>query len=133
MIHKNMLYYETQEELVVDYPEGEVNEPVPGVAYASDEKTVYFNHKMTRYTVTVHHQDEEGNELAEDTVVESQEVLNGQEVIVKVFPVEIPDYEPSSEGEKIPVSENTEYTFFYTAVDSGDEPEPEPIDNEDAH
>ena len=119
-----MLYYETQEELEVDYPEGKVEEPVPGVAYASDEKSVYFNHKVTRYTVTVHHQDEEGNELAEDTVFETNEVLEGQEVVVKVFPVEIPDYEPESEMEKITVSENSEYTFVYTAVDnSEDEPE----------
>ena len=118
MEHTNLFLYATQQELVVDYPDGRVDNPIPGVAYARDEGTVLFNKKKVSYTVTVNYQDRSGNTLAESTTVHTPEALEGASAKVVIYPAEVEGAKPVSPTQKITVTADTAYTFLYYILTS---------------
>ena len=118
MEHTNLLYYATQNALEGDYPDGKVDSPIPGVAYAHDQKTVLFNKKKTSYEVEVSYEDRSGNTLASSTTVNTPEVLEGNTAKVIIYPVEVEDANPVSPAQKITVSADTEFTFLYYVLTS---------------
>lgn len=118
MEHTNLLYYATRAELITDYPDGKVDNPVPGVAYAKDEKSILFNKKKVSYEVTVLYEDRSGNTLASSTTVNTPEALEGSVTKVVIYPVEVEDAKPISQTQKIRVSADTEFTFLYYVLTS---------------
>lgn len=118
MEHTNLLYYATQNALESDYPDGKVDSPTPGVAYAHDQKTVLFNKKKTSYEVEVSYEDRSGNTLASGTTVNTPEVLEGNTVKVIIYPAEVANAKPVRETQKITVSADTDFTFLYYVLTS---------------
>ena len=118
MEHTNLLYYATQNALEGDYPDGKVDSPIPGVAYAHDQKTVLFNKKKTSYEVEVSYEDRSGNTLASSTTVNTPEVLEGNTVKVIIYPAEVANAKPVRETQKITVSADTDFTFLYYVLTS---------------
>ena len=118
MEHTNLFFYENEAAMTVDYPNGKVDSPVPGVAYAranNDEGyTVLFNKKLINYTVTVHHQDGQGTTLAQDTTVTTPDALEGNyaRVVIPGGTLEYDDkqYETVEESVKLEISADTAYT-----------------------
>ena len=117
MEHTNLFLYETEEDFLVDYPEGKMDQPVPGVAYIRGEAgelgTLHVNRDITTYEITIHSTDKSGVTVAEDYTVETPAVLEGNSAKVKIVAPEIEGYTPTVESVKIEVSEDTEYTFVY--------------------
>ena len=122
MEHTNLFLYEDNAAMLVDYANGKVDTPVPGVAYArADENsgaTVIYNKKKTTYTVTVSHEDRSGNTVTGNTTVESPAVLEGNTVKVKLTGEEVDGYKPMHDVEKIEISADTTYTYLYLAATS---------------
>lgn len=112
MRHQNLLYYESELDMHSDYPNGNVDSPVPGVAYASDMKTVMYNNQITRYEITVNYEDASGTTLASSTTMYSPDVLDGNRVKVTIRPIEIPGYVTPATV-KIRIDDDYEYTFVY--------------------
>lgn len=124
MEHTNLFFYENEAAMTVDYPNGKVDSPVPGVAYAranNDEGyTVLFNKKLTSYTVTVHHQDGQGTTLAQDTTVTTPDVLEGNSTRVVIpggtLEYDNKQYETVEEAVKLEISADTAYTLVYVPI-----------------
>ena len=112
MRHQNLLYYENALDLDSDYPNGNVDSPVPGVAYAADIKEVIYNNKITRYEITVNYEDASGTTLASSTTMYSPDVLDGNRVKVTIRPIEIEGYITPATV-KIRIDDDYEYTFVY--------------------
>ena len=122
MKHTNLFLYETEEDFLADYPDGKMNEPVPGVAYIRGEAgelgTLHVNRDITTYEITIHSTDKSGVTVAEDYTVETPAVLDGNEVKMNIVAEEIEGYKPRYAIEKATFSGNAAYTVIYLAATS---------------
>lgn len=117
MEHTNLFLYETEEDFLADYPDGKMNEPVPGVAYIRGEAgelgTLHVNRDITTYEITIHSTDKSGVTVAEDYTVETPAVLDGNEVKMNIVAEEIEGYKPRYAIEKATFSGNSSHTIIY--------------------
>lgn len=121
MEHTNLFLYEDNAALLADYPNGKVESPIPGVAYArSNNKRpiVIYNKKITNYIVTVNYQDRSGNTLTASTTISSPDVFEGNTVKVNVVGLEIDNCKPIYPAEKIEISADTTYNYLYLLATS---------------
>lgn len=117
MEHTNLFLYETEEDFLVDYPEGKMDQPVPGVAYIGGEAgelgTLHVNRDITTYEITIHSTDKSGVTVAEDYTIETPAVLEGNEVKMNIVAEEVEGYKPRYAIEKATFSGNSSHTIIY--------------------
>ena len=117
MEHTNLFLYETEEDFLVDYPEGKMDQPIPGVAYIRGEAgelgTLHVNREITTYEITIHSTDRSGVTVAEDYTLETPAVLDGNEVKMNIVAEEIEGYKPRYATEKATFSGNSSHTIIY--------------------
>ena len=113
MEHKNLLFYLTESELRTEHPNDKVTRVRPGVAFSRQNRVVLFNKKRTQYTVTVNYQNRSGSTLTASTSALTNETFEKHSVKVSLYPLEISNYKPLKEAEKLEISADTEYTFLY--------------------
>jgi hypothetical protein len=122
MEHTNLFLYENDSALQVDYPNGKVDTPIPGVAYAratgNVDPTVIYNEKKTTYTVTLNLKNRSGATIGESSTVQTPETIEGDAIKVNIVAPEVANYKPSILVEKIEVSANTSHDVVYYALTS---------------
>ena len=123
MEHTNLFLYETEADFRADYPEGKLNQPVPGVAYIRGEEgqlgTLHTNREITTYPITIHSTDKNGVTVAQDRVIQTNPVLDGNNVKMNVVAEPVEGYKPRHEVEKVTfTSASTEHTIIYLAPTS---------------
>lgn len=123
MEHTNLFLYEDEAEFLVDYPDGKMNEPVPGVAYIRGEEgqlgILHTNREITTYPITIHSTDKSGVTVAPDRVIQTNPVLDGNNVKMNVVAEPVEGYKPRHEVEKVTfTSASTEHTIIYLAPTS---------------
>lgn len=122
MEHTNLFLYENDSALQADYPNGKVDTPTPGVAYAratgSADPTVIYNKKKTTYTVTLNLKNRSGATIGESSTVQTPEAIEGDMIKVNIVAPEVANYKPSILVEKIEVSANTSHDVIYNSLTS---------------
>ncbi len=122
MEHTNLFLYENDSALQADYPNGKVDTPTPGVAYAratgSVNPTVIYNKKKTTYTVTLNLKNRSGATIGGSSTVQTPEAIEGDVIKVNIVAPEVVNYKPSILVEKIEVSANTSHDVVYNSLTS---------------
>lgn len=120
MEHTNLFLYENDAALEVDYPNGKVDTPVPGVAYAratgNVDPTVIYNEKKTTYTVTLNLKNRSGATIGEASAVQTGEAVEGSPIKVNIVAPDVEGYKPAIPVEKIEISANTSHDVIYNAA-----------------
>lgn len=124
MEHTNLFLFENETALEEAYPGGNVDSPMPGVAYARPESgeengIVYFNRMVTNYVVTIYSEDRSGVTVASAYTVETPKVLDGNTVKMNIVAPEVEGYKPRYAVEKVEfTSASTAHTIIYLAATS---------------
>ena len=123
MEHTNLFLYESEADYLAAYPDGKLDDPVPGVAYIRSEEegkngTVHYNNDIITYSILVHSQNKSGVTVSPDKTVQSNPVLNGNVTKVKIIADPVEGMRPRNKVEKIEISSNTEHTIIYLAQTS---------------
>ena len=123
MKHTNLFYFESEADLLREYPDGRVDEPVPGIAYAAgngnNAPTILFNKMVTSYEITVHSKDKSGTTLASDFSIDTPDVLYGNTVRMNIVAPEIEGYKARYPVEKVEfTSASTQHTIIYLSPTS---------------
>ena len=122
MEHTNLFLYENDAALRADYPNGKVDDVIPGVAYArttgNEDPTVIYNSKKTVYVVTLNLKNRSGATIGASSTVQTPEAVEGDMIKVNIVAPEVANYKPSILVEKIEVSANTSHDVVYYALTS---------------
>lgn len=124
MEHTNLFLFENQSALETKYPNGNVDDVEPGVAYARPAQgeeygTAYYNRMVTNYSITIHSKDRSGTTVAADYTIQTPNVLDGNDVRMNVVASPVEGYKPRYATEKVEfTSASTEHTIIYLAATS---------------
>lgn len=122
MEHTNLFLYENDAALQADYPNGKVDDVIPGVAYArttgNEDPTVIYNGKKTVYVVTLNLKNRSGATIGASSTVQTPEAVEGDVIKVNIVAPEVANYKPSILVEKIEVSANTSHDVVYNSLTS---------------
>ena len=124
MEHTNLFLFENESALETKYPNGNVNDVEPGVAYArpdqeEEDGTVYYNRMVKNYSIVIHSRNKSGATLLEDRTIQTPKVLDGNTVKTNVVAEPVEGYKPRYAVEKVEfTSASTEHTVTYLAATS---------------
>jgi hypothetical protein len=121
MEHTNLFLFENESALETKYPNGNVGDVEPGVAYArpdqeEEDGTVYYNRMVTNYILTLQLQDKSGVTVGTSVTAQTPNVLDGETIKYKVVAPEVENYKPRNKEEKINVSGNMTHTIIYLGI-----------------
>lgn len=124
MEHTNLFLFENESALETKYPNGNVNDVEPGVAYArpdqeEEDGTVYYNRMVKNYSIVIHSRNKSGATLLEDRTIQTPKVLDGNTVKTNIVANPVEGYKPRYAVEKVEfTSASTEHTVIYLAATS---------------